>query len=275
MVARSYARAFRPAIAFLGCTGWAGCTDGLGRLRRLPTPASSRTGGHRTASTTGAPPWPRAFGERMCGGARPAGCIRDGSPICRGIMETLAAAQNASIALSCDRQDGGKAAPFLPMSRAEMDALGWDALRHRAGDGRRLCRPPELRHGDHRPAARGPGLPRRHHRAARLAVGGAVQGAGQAQAVLWRHRRQSRLDGQPLHGGPPAAQRRRLHGRRRGRRAAGPLHHRLYAALPRGVQGRADRARRHRGLAAPHRPLRLLVRQRCAARSSPTPRATC
>ena len=42
-------------------------------------------------------------------------------------METLAAAQNAAIALSCDRQDGGKAAPFLPMSRAEMDALGWDA----------------------------------------------------------------------------------------------------------------------------------------------------
>ena len=61
-----------------------------------------------------------------------------------------------------------------------MDGARLGRLRHRAGDRRRLCRPSELRHGDHRPAARGPGLPGRHHRAARLAVGRAVQGAGQA-----------------------------------------------------------------------------------------------
>ena len=75
-------------------------------------------------------------------------------------------------------------------------------LRHRARDRRRLRGSSQLRHGDHRPAARGAGLPRRHHRAAGLAIGGAVQGAGQAAAVLRRHRRQHGLDGQPLHGGP-------------------------------------------------------------------------
>ena len=47
--------------------------------------------------------------------------------------------------------------------------------------------------------------------------------------------------------------------RRRRRRAARPLRHRLRAALPRGVPGRADRDRRHRGEPAPHRALRLLV----------------
>ncbi len=134
-------------------------------------------------------------------------------------------------------------------------------LRHRAGDGRCLCGSPQLRHGHHRPAARSAGVQGRHHRPAGLAVGRAVQGSGQAETVLRRHRRQSRLDGEPLHRGPPAAPRRRLHGRRRRRPAAGPLDHRLHAALPRGLQGRADRARRHRGVAAPHRPLRLLVRQ--------------
>ena len=95
----------------------------------------------------------------------------------------------------------GRPAPFLPMSRAEMDGARLGRLRHRARHRRRLCRSSELRHGDHRPAARGAGLPGRHHRAARLAVGRAVQGAGQAAPVLRRHRRQHGLDGQPLHGG--------------------------------------------------------------------------
>ncbi|MCB7081957.1 hypothetical protein LI072_16545, partial [bacterium 210928-DFI.3.100] len=42
-------------------------------------------------------------------------------------MEMLASAEKPSTFLACDRQAAGKAAPFLPMSRAEMDALGWDA----------------------------------------------------------------------------------------------------------------------------------------------------
>ncbi|OYX73950.1 MAG: YgiQ family radical SAM protein [Rhizobiales bacterium 32-66-11] len=42
-------------------------------------------------------------------------------------MDTLAHAEKTSIALPALRMRSGKAAPFLPMSRAEMAALGWDA----------------------------------------------------------------------------------------------------------------------------------------------------
>jgi hypothetical protein len=49
--------------------------------------------------------------------------------------------------------------------------------------------------------------------------------------------------------------------RRRPRQAARPRDHRLRQSRARGVPRRADRARRHRGVAAPHRPLRLLVGQ--------------
>ena len=45
----------------------------------------------------------------------------------------------------------------------------------------------------------------------------------------------------------------------RRRQSPGPLGHRLRAARARGLPGRADRDRRHRGLAAPHRAFRLLV----------------
>jgi hypothetical protein len=60
-------------------------------------------------------------------------------------------------------------APFLPMSRAEMDGAGLGPVRHHPRHRRRLHRPPQLRHGAGRPAARGAGLPRRHHQPARLA----------------------------------------------------------------------------------------------------------
>ena len=50
----------------------------------------------------------------------------------------------------------------------------------------------------------------------------AVQGAGQAEPVLRRHRRQHGFDDQPLHGRPEDPQRRRLHAGRRRRQAAGP-----------------------------------------------------
>jgi len=41
-------------------------------------------------------------------------------------METIADAQKTVPSLSCHRVDAGRGAPFLPMSRAEMTALGWD-----------------------------------------------------------------------------------------------------------------------------------------------------
>ena len=134
-------------------------------------------------------------------------------------------------------------------------------LRHHPRHRRRLHRPPELRHGDHRPPARGAGLPRRHHRAARLAERRRVQGARPAEPVLRRHRRQHGFDGQPLHVRPPHPPQRQLHAGRRRRQAPRPLGARLRAALPRSLPRDADRARRHRKLAAPHRALRLLVRQ--------------
>jgi len=41
-------------------------------------------------------------------------------------METIASAQKEIIPLSARKPHAGRAAPFLPMSRAEMTALGWD-----------------------------------------------------------------------------------------------------------------------------------------------------
>ncbi len=42
-------------------------------------------------------------------------------------MQTLSTAEKASISAPCLRTRTGRGAPFLPMSRAEMDRLGWDA----------------------------------------------------------------------------------------------------------------------------------------------------
>jgi hypothetical protein len=72
-------------------------------------------------------------------------------------------------------------APFLPMSAGGDGRARLGFLRCDPGHRRRLYRPSELRHGDHRPAAGGAGLPRRHHRAARLARRRRLQGAGQAR----------------------------------------------------------------------------------------------
>src|ERR1700744_5583210 len=41
-------------------------------------------------------------------------------------METIASAQQAVTPVSGPRPHSGRAAPFLPMTRAEMDELGWD-----------------------------------------------------------------------------------------------------------------------------------------------------
>ena len=113
-------------------------------------------------------------------------------------------------------------APFLPMSRAEMDALGWDACDIILVTGDAYVDHPSF----------GMALVGRLLEAQGFRVGiiaqpdwhsaDAVQGAGQAQPVLRRHRRQHGLDGQPLHRGPADPQRRRLHAGRRGRQAARP-----------------------------------------------------
>ncbi len=70
--------------------------------------------------------------------------------LCVDAMNTSTCAAQPLMPSSRHRTHSGKAAPFLPMSRAEMTALGWDACDNRAGDRRRLCRSSKLRHGHRR-----------------------------------------------------------------------------------------------------------------------------
>ena len=179
----------------------------------------------------------------------------------RSAMNTLAVAENPLMSRSRQPAHAGKAAPFLPMSRAEMDALGWDACDIVLVTGDAYVDHPSF----------GMAIIGRLLEAQGFRVGIIAQPDWQSAepfAALGRPTLffgvtggNMDFDGQPLHGRPAAAPQRQLHARRRGRQAARPLGHRLCAALPRGVPRRADRARRHRELAAPHRPLRLLVRQ--------------
>ena len=128
-------------------------------------------------------------------------------------------------------------APFLPTTRAEMDELGWDSCDVILVTGDAYVDHPSFGMAIVGRAARGAGLPRRHHRAARLAQRRRRSRAlGPAEPVLRHHRRQHGLDGQPLHVGPPDPPRRRVHAGRRGRQAARSRGDRLRAALPRGVQ---------------------------------------
>ncbi len=93
-------------------------------------------------------------------------------------------------------------APFLPMSRAEMDALGWDScdIVIVTGDA-------YVDHPSFGMAVIGRVLEAQGFRVGIIAQpdwhsAGAVQGAGQAEPVLRRHRRQHGFDDQPLHRRP-------------------------------------------------------------------------
>ena len=132
-------------------------------------------------------------------------------------------------------------------------------LRRHHHQRRCVRRSPELRHGDHRPGAGSTGLSRRHHRAAGLAQCRRLRCPRASEPVLRHHRRQHGLDGQSLHLRAARAQRRCLHPRGRRRQPPRPLGHRVRATGTRGVPRRADRHRRHRGIAAAHCALRLLV----------------
>ena len=133
-------------------------------------------------------------------------------------------------------------APFLPMSRAEMDALGWDACDIILVTGDAYVDHPSF----------GMAL-----------IGRLLEAQGFRVGIIaqpdWQSAEPFKALGKPnLFFGVTAGNmdsmvnrytadrkirsRRRLHARRRGRQAARPRSHRLCAALPRGVQGRADRA---------------------------------
>ena len=151
-------------------------------------------------------------------------------------------------------------APFLPMSREEMDALGWDSCDVILVTGDAYVDHPSF------------GM---------AIVGRVLEAQGFRVGIIaqpdWRStRRLRRSSARPnLFFGITAGnmdsmvnrytadrahpQRRRVHARRRRRPAARPLRDRLRAARARGVHRRADRHRRHRGEPAAHRALRLLV----------------
>ncbi len=152
-------------------------------------------------------------------------------------------------------------APFLPMSREEMDQLGWDSCDIIIVTGDAYVDHPSFGMAIIVPPAGGPGVPRRHHRPAGLAVEGRLHEARRAEPVLRRGGRQHGLDDQPLHRGQEGPFRRRLHPRRPGRQAPGPRQPGLQPALQGGLQPCAGDPRRDRGLVAPYRPLRLLAGQ--------------
>ena len=152
-------------------------------------------------------------------------------------------------------------APELPMSRAEMDLLGWDSCDIVIVTGDAYVDHPSF----------GMAIIGRLLEAQGFRVGIIAQpdwtsaeplrALGAAEPVLRRHRRQHGLDGEPLHVRPTHALRRRLFAGRPGRTAAGSFSGGLCAARARGLQGCAGGHRRHRGQPAAHRTLRLLVRQ--------------
>jgi uncharacterized flavoprotein (TIGR03862 family) len=89
-------------------------------------------------------------------------------------------------------------APFLPMSRAEMEALGWDSAMSSSSPAMpmsttRASAWPSSGDCSRRRVSASASSP------AGLVVGRAVPRAGPAAAVLRRHRRQHGFDGQPLH----------------------------------------------------------------------------
>ena len=127
-------------------------------------------------------------------------------------------------------------APFLPMSRDEMDALGWDQC-----DVILVTGDAYVDHPSFGMAIVGRVLEAQGFRvgiicAARLAVDGRLRAARRTKPVLRHHGRQHGLDGEPLHGRQARAQRRRVHARRRGRSEAGSQRHRLRAARARSVR---------------------------------------
>jgi hypothetical protein len=95
-------------------------------------------------------------------------------------------------------------APFLPMSRAEMDQLGWDSCDIILISGDCYIDHPSFGMALVGRLLEAQGF-RGHHRAAGLAVGRTLPRAGQAEPVFRRHRRQYGFDDQPLHGGPSSA----------------------------------------------------------------------
>ena len=150
-------------------------------------------------------------------------------------------------------------APFLPMSRAEMDLLGWDSCDVIVVTGDAYVDHPSFGMAIIGRVLEAQGFrvgiiaqPDWHSAEPFAALGrpnlffGVTAGNMDSMVNRYTSDRRVRSDDAYTPGG-------------RGRQASRPRRHRLLAARARGLQGRAAGDRRHRGLAAADRPFRLLV----------------
>ena len=147
----------------------------------------------------------------------------------------------------------------MPVCRIGDDRREGNGFRRHPRERRALRRPPALAGGHDRPRARRRGSQGRRHRVPGLEEEGRFPRARPAAALLRHHLGLDRLDARQLHAAQAGA------GRRSERALpiadARPGRHRLRQPDPGAPQGRPHRPRRHRGLAPPLRPLRLLGRR--------------
>jgi len=135
-------------------------------------------------------------------------------------------------------------APLLPMSRDEMDALGWDQCDVILVTGDAYVDHPSFGMAIVGACSRRKVFASVSSRSP-TGVDGRLRAAWHAEPVLRHHGRQHGLDGEPLHRRQARAQRRRVYARRRGRPEAGSQRYCLRAARARSVRRNADRSRRH------------------------------
>ena len=103
-----------------------------------------------------------------------------------------------------------------------------------------------------------------------------LRGARPTEPLLRHHRRQHGFDGQPLHGRPADPPRRCVHAAAAWAASGRIARVIVYAQRAREAFARcADRDRRHRGQPAPHRALRLLVREGAPLDAARRARPTC
>ena len=173
-------------------------------------------------------------------------CWRNGTPIVRR-RKPLNNNQLRNHVSADDHQGG----PRTRMGPARCDPLL----------GRCLYRPPGVRRGRRGASARSRRVSRGNRSTTQLARRPArLHQTGRSAALLRSFGRGDGLDGQPLYGQPAAAPRRCLHPRRQSGIPPRPCRDGLLADTQTPLSARSGSRRRHRSLAAPPDPLRLLER---------------
>ena len=162
------------------------------------------------------------------------------------------------------RPDGSSRADFLPTCRADLEARGWSEADVVFVTGDAYVDHPSFADGDPRPLARS--TTASGSRSCRSPTGAApTPGASSGRPRLFYAVSAGNMDSMINHYTANKKRRNDDAYSPGGRIGLRPdrADGRLRAALPRGVQGRAGDRGRRRGLAAPHRALRLLDRDAC------------